>query len=275
MQADVSRENTMKAPRAEVICVANQKGGVGKTTTSINLAAALASLGHETLLVDLDPQGNATSGVGVDKSEMGEGIYQNLVEQLPLEKTIKATKTEMLDAVGANSDMVSAELQLADQVSRETRLREALEPFRGAYRFVVIDCPPSLGLLTINALTAADRVLIPMQGEYYALEGLATFVDAVRMVQDRLNPSLDIEGAVLTMFDPRFALAQQVRGELASHLEGRLYETHIPRNVRLAEAPGFGKSIFEYDARSKGGESYLRLAGEFLSRRGWGGMKLN
>lgn len=260
---------------AEIIAIANQKGGVGKTTTSINFAAALACLGQDTLLIDLDPQANATSGLGFNKQEVETGILQNLLDDEPLEKTIKPTRVELLDIVCSSPDMVSAEIQLSNEVSRENRLRKALEPFSKGYSYVVIDCPPSLGLLTINALCASSGVLIPIQGEYYALEGLANFVDAIKKVQTALNPGLQLEGGVLTMFDPRFALAQQVKGELSKYLGKTLFETTIPRTVRLAEAPGFGKTIFEYDPRSKGGERYLALAGEFLRRRGWRGMRFN
>lgn len=260
---------------AEIIAIANQKGGVGKTTTAINLAAALATLGQDTLLLDLDPQGNATSGLGADKTGAAPGIYQNLIEQMPLEKTIRPTSVDLLDIVPSGPEMLGAELELADQVSRENRLRDALKPFQDAYSFVIIDCPPSLGLLTINALSAADKVLIPIQGEYYALEGLAQFLNAIRRLQSGLNPRLAIEGGVLTMFEPRFSLSQQVKAEMQKFFGTSLYKTDIPRSVRLAEAPGFGKTIFQYEPRSRGSESYLALGGEFLSRRGWRGMKLN
>ncbi|OIO10180.1 MAG: hypothetical protein AUJ52_04875 [Elusimicrobia bacterium CG1_02_63_36] len=260
---------------SEVIAIANQKGGVGKTTTSINFAAGLACLGQDTLLIDLDPQANATSGLGFDKQKVDAGILQNLLDGEPLEKTIKATGVELLDIVCSSPDMVSAEIQLSNEVSRENRLRNVLAPFLKTYSYIVIDCPPSLGLLTINALSAADKVLIPIQGEYYALEGLANFFDAIRKIQAGINSRLQIEGGVLTMFDPRYALAQQVKGELSKFLGKSLFETTIPRTVRLAEAPGFGKTIFEYDPRSKGGERYLALTGEFLARRGWRGMRLN
>lgn len=260
---------------AEIISIANQKGGVGKTTTAINFAAALACLGQEVLLVDLDPQGNATSGLGFDKSDEHPGICQAIVDLLPAEKTIRSTAIELLDLISSNVDLVSAELELVNAVSRENRVKVALQPFSKTYRFVVIDCPPSLGLLTINALAASDRVIVPVQGEYYALEGLATFTDAVRRVQGGLNPNLGLEGGILTMFDPRYSLAQQVRGELGKFFGDSLFKTAIPRSVRLAEAPSFGQPIMQYDPRSKGSEAYLAMAGEFLTRRGWAGMKLN
>jgi chromosome partitioning protein len=259
----------------ETIAIANQKGGVGKTTTAINLAAALATLGQATLIIDLDPQGNTTSGLGHGKSTETPGIYHNLIEQLPLEKTIKPTSVELLDIVGSNPNMIGAELELADMVSRENRLKDALLPLRPAYDFIIIDCPPSLGLVTINAMAAADRVLIPIQGEYYALEGLAQFLNAVKRLQQGLNPQLGIEGGLLTMFDPRYSLSRQVQQELGTFFGKSLYKTTIPRSVRLAEAPGFGKTIFQYEPRSRGSERYLALGGEFLGRRGWRGMKLN
>jgi len=260
---------------AEIIAISNQKGGVGKSTTAINLSAALAHLGQDTLVIDLDPQGNATSGLGFDKKEGALGIYHNLVEKQPLEKTIKATSVELLDIVCATYEMIGAEMEIADMFSRENRLREAIDGHNGAYSFIVIDCPPSLGLLTINALACSTKVLIPIQGEYYALEGLAQFVEAVGRLQAGLNPELEIEGGLLTMFDPRYTLAAQVKKELGTFFGESLFETYIPRTVRLAEAPGFGKTIFQYEPRSRGSEAYLALAGEFLARRGWKGMKLN
>lgn len=260
---------------AEIIALANQKGGVGKTTTAINLAAGLACLGQDTLIVDLDPQANATSGLGIDKNSVEGGAYENLVEMVPAEKTIKTTAIELLDILCSSADLVSAELQLAGGVSRENRLRNSLKSIRGAYSFIIIDCPPSLGLLTLNALAAADKVLVPIQGEYYALEGLTAFLQTVRICQERLNSGLAVEGAVLTMYDPRYTLAQQVRGELVKFFGPGLYATSIPRSIRLAEAPSFGKTIFQYDPKSKGSETYLALAGELLARRGWRGMKLS
>ncbi|MBI5242854.1 MAG: ParA family protein [Elusimicrobia bacterium] len=265
----------MKTPPAEILVIANQKGGVGKTTTAINLAGALACFGQETLLVDIDPQGNATSGYGFDKSEIEIGTYQALLDSVPVEKTIKASPMELLDIMPSGKDMISAELDLADEFSRENRLRDALGPLRSLYRFILIDCPPSLGLLTINGLTAADRVIIPLQGEYYALEGLASFVETVERVKSTVNSSLEIEGGVLTMFDPRISLAQQVREQLSNFFGDKLFKTSIPRSIRLAEAPSHGKSILQYDPRSKGGQAYLALAGELLGRRGWEVVKID
>jgi chromosome partitioning protein len=260
---------------AEIIAIANQKGGVGKTTTAINMAAAIAHLGQETLLIDLDPQANATSGLGISKKDPGGGIFQVLIESLPIEKTIKETEIELLDIIPSSQDMVSAELNLSSVVSRENRLKCALQNISSAYSYILIDCPPSLGLLTINALAASDRVLVPIQGEYYALEGLAQFSEAIAKVRTYINQSLELEGGILTMFDPRYSLSQQVRIEIEKFFGPRLYKTFIPRTVRLAEAPSFGKTIFQYDPKSKGSETYLALAGEFLSRRGWTGMRLN
>jgi chromosome partitioning protein len=252
---------------AEVIAVANQKGGVGKTTTSINLAAALAQLGKKTLVIDSDPQGNATSGLGFDKRTFTPNVYNVLVELLPLEKTIKATANQNLAVSGANSDLIGAEVELAGALARESRLKGALSAVRTQFDFVIIDCPPSLGLVTINALVAADRVIVPIQGEYYAMEGLAQFIDAVNRIQQSLNPRLQLEGGVLTMFDSRMTLSNQVKEEVTKFFKDRMFATVIPRNIRLAEAPGFGQNIFDYDGKSRGAEAYLALAQEFLARR--------
>lgn len=251
----------------EVIAIANQKGGVGKTTTAVNLSSALAQLGFETLLIDMDPQGNATSGLGFDKRTFEPNIYNVLVDLLPLEKTIKATSLERLSVAGANPDLTGAEVELVAALARESRLKGALSTIKSRFRFIIIDCPPSLGLLTINALNAADRVIIPIQGEYYAMEGLAQFVDAVNKIRVALNPKLTVEGGVLTMFDARMTLSNQVRDEVAKFFGTTLFSTLIPRTIRIAEAPGFGQSIFQYDPKSKGAEAYLALAKEFLARR--------
>ena len=254
---------------AETIAVANQKGGVGKTTTAINLAAALASLGQETLLIDMDPQGNASSGLGFDKKTIKPNIYSVIMGEAPMDEAIRQTNVEYLDAICSNQDLIGAEVELVSALARENRLKTAIESISRAYRFIVIDCPPSLGLLTINALTAANKVIIPLQCEYYALEGLANFVDTMNKIKSAINPRLNIEGLVLTMYDPRISLGQQVRTEIEKYFSGRLFQTTIPRNIRLAEAPSFGQPILQYDPKSRGAEAYAALAEEFLARRGF------
>lgn len=253
---------------AEIIAIANQKGGVGKTTTAISLAAALAALGHETLLIDMDPQGNATSGLGFDKREYDPNIYDVLVDLLPIEKTIKGSAVGKLSVAGANNDLAGAEIELVSALARESRLKGALSAVKQRFAFMVIDCPPSLGLLTVNALNAADRIIIPIQGEYYSMEGLAQFTSAVDKLKNALNPRLEVEGGVLTMFDSRMTLSNQVKDEVAKFFGPKMFRSIIPRNIRLAEAPGFGQSIFQYDAKSRGAEAYMSFAQEFLSRRG-------
>lgn len=259
-----SRVNNM----AEIIAVANQKGGVGKTTTAVNLAAALAVLGHETLLIDMDPQGNATSGVGFQKQDFDPNLYDVLVDLLPIEKTIKASTLQKLSVAGANNDLAGAEIELVSALARESRLKGALSAIKSRFSFVIIDCPPSLGLLTLNALNAADQIIIPIQGEYYSMEGLAQFTTAVDGVKRALNQKLQLEGGVLTMFDSRMTLSNQVKEEVAKFFGPKMFQSIIPRNIRLAEAPGFGQSIFQYDVKSKGADAYMAFAREFLSRRG-------
>lgn len=253
---------------AEIIAIANQKGGVGKTTTSVNLSAALATLGHETLLIDMDPQGNATSGFGFDKSEFDPNIYDVLVDLLPLEKTIKASPLVKLSVSGANNDLAGAEIELVTALARESRLKGAISAVKNRFAYIIIDCPPSLGLLTVNALNAADKIVIPIQGEYYSMEGLAQFTSAVDRVKSSLNSKLEVEGGVLTMFDSRMTLSNQVKDEVAKFFGQKMFQSIIPRNIRLAEAPGFGQSIFQYDAKSRGAEAYMSFAREFLFRRG-------
>lgn len=253
---------------AEIIAIANQKGGVGKTTTAVNLASALAVLGHETLLIDMDPQGNATSGIGFNKQEFDPNMYDVLVDLHPLEKTIKQSPLAKLSAAGANNDLAGAEIELVSALARESRLKGALSAVKSRFAFVVIDCPPSLGLLTVNALNAADKIIIPIQGEYYSMEGLAQFTGAVDRVKGALNPKLETEGGVLTMFDSRMTLSNQVKDEVQKFFGPKMFQSIIPRNIRLAEAPGFGQSIFQYDSKSKGAEAYMSFAREFLSRRG-------
>ncbi len=252
-----------------VIAIANQKGGVGKTTTAINLGAGLAVAERRTLIVDMDPQGNATSGLGVDRASVERSVYDVLVDGMPIADTVRpGLHFPFLDLAPSNQDLVGAEVELVDRPERETALRRALEPIRDQYSYVLLDCPPSLGLLTLNTLAAADTVLIPIQCEFYALEGLSQLLNTVRLVQHNLNPGLEIEGVLLTMYDQRLNLSRQVADEAQEYFGNRVFETVIPRNVRLAEAPSFGKPIVLYDVLSQGAQSYLALARELVSREG-------
>lgn len=253
---------------ARILAISNQKGGVGKTTTAVNLAAALALVGRRVLLVDLDPQGNATSGVGVDKSTVPGTLYDVLVHERPLLEVIVDTAVPGLSLVPANTDLVGAEVELTGLIAREQRLAEALAPVGHAWDDILIDCPPSLGLLTLNALTAADSVLIPIQTEYFALEGLTELVKTCALVQRRLNPRLTREGILLTLFDGRNRLNQQVADEVRRHFGRDVFGTVIPRNVRLGEAPSHGEPIHQYDARCPGARAYVELCQEILVRRG-------
>ena len=256
---------------ALVLAIVNQKGGVGKTTTAVNLAASLAAQEHRVLVVDLDPQGNATSGTGIARDEAERPtIYHALLGELDVRGAILPTEVPNLFVVPASSDLVGAELELVTAESRESRLREALAPIRESYDYVLIDCPPSLGLLTINALTAADRVLVPLQCEYYALEGLGSLLRTIELVRANLNRELLLEGVVLTMFDARNNLARQVMKNVQDHLPGQVYATVIPRNVRLSEAPSHGRPALLYDIESKGAQSYLQLATELVERQASG-----
>lgn len=248
-----------------VVAVANQKGGVGKTTTAVNLAAGLALASRRTLLVDLDPQGNASTGLGITKDASHPSSYQVLLEEAPITAAIRSTEIPDLHAVASEIDLVGAEIELVNTPDREKRLRLSLAPVRSIYDFIILDCPPSLGLLTVNALTAADSVLIPLQCEYYAMEGLAHLLRTISVVRQRLNPRLGVEGIVFTMFDGRISLATQVKAEVQAHLGGQALSTVIPRNVRLTEAPSHGRPIFLHDLRSPGSVAYLELTKEVLA----------
>jgi chromosome partitioning protein len=254
---------------SRIIAIANQKGGVGKTTTAINLGACLAVAEKRTLIIDTDPQGNATSGLGIDKDEVEKSIYDVLIEGASVEDVIvREVHFPYLDVVPATRDLVGAEVELVNRKSRETILRKALDSVRDRYDFVLIDCPPSLGLLTLNTLAASDSVLIPIQCEFYALEGLSQLLNTVTIVQKNLNPALQIEGVLLTMFDGRLNLSRQVADEAKEYFGPKVYRTTIPRNVRIAEAPSFGKPIVLYDILSVGAKSYLALAKEVIARKG-------
>ncbi len=251
---------------SRVIAIANQKGGVGKTTTAVNLSACLADLGKRVLLIDIDPQGNATSGLGLDRRRLKASVYDVLLDELPLLDAVVETKVKGVQVVPATIDLAGAEIELVPRIARESRLKQALDPVRDQFDFVLMDCPPSLGLLTINALTAADSILIPIQCEYYALEGLTQLMDTFRLVREALNPSLEVEGVALTMFDGRTNLSIQVVEEVKRYFPGQVYRSIIPRNVRLSEAPSHGLPITLYDPRSKGAEAYLELAREVIER---------
>lgn len=254
---------------ARVIAIANQKGGVGKTTTAINLSASLAAAERRVLLVDTDPQANASSGLGVLDNDEPVTMYEVILGSADLHEAIRTEVLPYLDLAPSANRLNGAEVELVPMMSRETRLRRALEPARRDYEFIVIDCPPSLGLLTINTLTAADSVLIPIQCEYYALEGLTQLTHTIELVQENLNPNLTIEGVLLTMFDRRLNLANQVAEEARRYFGNRVYNAVIPRNVKLSESPSFGKPILYYDAQSTGAESYMNLAREVIARGAW------
>jgi chromosome partitioning protein len=253
--------------QARIIAVANQKGGVGKSTTAVSLGAALAELGHRVLVVDLDPQGNASTGLGIRHEARQVTVYDVLAAEAPIEGAIVSTPVQNLWAVPSTIDLAGAEIELVSQFSRELRLRKAIEPLKdGAFEFVFLDCPPSLGLLTVNALAAAEELIVPIQCEYYALEGLGQLLRNVRLVQQNVNPELRLTGIVMTMFDPRTKLSEQVVAEVRRFFGDRVYETIIPRTVRLSEAPGFGTPITIYDPRSRGAESYRDLAREVVAK---------
>ena len=247
-----------------IIAIANQKGGVGKTTTSVNLSACLAHVGKKVLLIDTDPQGNATSGVGINKGDVQKCIYDILIDDADFHEVILTTKVENLDIIPATISLAGAEIELVSTISREVRMKHAIQGVKEQYDYIIIDCPPSLGLLTINALTASDSILIPVQCEYYALEGLSQLLSTIRLVQKHLNEHLTIDGVLLTMFDARTNLGIQVIEEVKKYFQDKVYRTIIPRNVRLSEAPSHGEPIIVYDSRSRGAEVYLELAKEVV-----------
>lgn len=249
-----------------VMAITNQKGGVGKTTTAVNLSACIADLGKKVLLLDIDPQGNATSGIGIDKKKIKYCIYDALINDIPAEKIVYKSKINKLDVIPATIQLAGAEIELVPTLSREVRLKKVIEGIRARYDYIIIDCPPSLGLLTLNALTAADIVLVPIQCEYYALEGLGQLVNTINLVKKHLNSKLSIRGVILTMFDTRTNLSLQVAEEVKKYFGELVFEAVIPRNVRLSEAPSYGESILTYDPRSKGAEVYKLLAEEVLNR---------
>lgn len=251
---------------ARIVAVANQKGGVGKTTTAVNLAASVAAADHRVLLVDFDPQGNASSSVGYSKDRVELSIYDALVGEVALTDCIRPTEITTLFVVPATMDLVGAEIELISSDSREGFLKRVLATVVDDYDYIIIDCPPSLGMLTLNALVAADGVVVPMQAEYFALEGLGALVSTIEKVRDAYNPNLDLEGILFCMYDPRTNLASQVKGEVETHMPNKVYETLIPRNIRLSESPSHGKPVLLYDFRCAGSKSYMQLAHEFVER---------
>ncbi len=252
--------------QTKVLAILNQKGGVGKTTTAINLSAALGELGKQILLVDLDPQGNTSSGLGIEKNQVKQCIYDVLLNDEPIENVIIPDVCEGLDLVPATINLAGAEVELVSEMARENRLKDAIGSLRGKYDFIFIDCPPSLGLLTVNALVAADKLLIPIQCEFYALEGVTKLLDSMKRVKTRLNPALDIYGVLLTMYDGRTTLSRQVAEEVRNFFGKSVFETMIPRTIKLSEAPGFGQPITQYDPNGKGAKAYIDLAKEVIQR---------
>lgn len=265
LRIDIIKRITHKI-MGKTIAVTNQKGGVGKTTTSINLAASLAILEYKTLIVDADPQANATSGIGFDPKQIQASIYECIIDNLNVENVILQTKTPNLDLLPAHIDLVGAEIEIINLPDREKLMYHVLEKIKSNYDFIIIDCSPSLGLITVNALTAADSVIIPVQCEYFALEGLGKLLNTIKIVQNRLNKDLDIEGILLTMFDSRLRLSKQVVEEVKTHFQQMVFNTIINRNTKLSEAPSFGDSIIMYDANSTGAINYLNLARELLQK---------
>lgn len=263
---NINRSKPVKRPEvkslAKIIAITNQKGGVGKTTTTVNLGASLARLGKKVLLVDIDPQGNTTSGIGINKADVAYCIYDVLINEIDPREAIVETNVENLSIIPATIQLAGAEVELVPTISREVRLKRSLHTLRNDFDYILIDCPPSLGILTVNSLTASDSVIIPIQCEYYALEGLSQLLNSIRLVQKHLNTSLRIEGVLLTMFDARTNLGMQVIEEVKKYFQNKVYQTIIPRNVRLSEAPSHGQSIVTYDPKSKGAEVYMELAKE-------------
>ena len=255
---------------AKVIAVVNQKGGVGKTTTSVNLCACIATLGHRVLLIDIDPQSNSTSGIGINKAKIKNSIYDVIINGSSLKDCYMKTMLDNLTIVPSAAELSGAEVELVTVISRETKLKEAIDEIRDDFEYIFIDCPPSLGLLTINALTASDNLMVPIQCEYYAMEGLAQLINSVRLVRQHLNPSLNFEGVLLTMYDSRTNLSDQVMTEVKKHFKEKVYKTVIPRNVRLSEAPSYGLPITLYDPSCTGAKAYHSLANEFLSQNSRG-----
>ena len=249
----------------KIISIANQKGGVGKTTTSVNLSSLLAKKGKKILLVDTDPQGNATSGLGLDKN-FNFSVYDVLINDIEIENTLQPTNVKNLDLCPSNMNLAGAEVELVAMMSREQRLKEKMDSQKDKYDYIIIDCPPSLGLITLNAFTASDSVLIPVQCEYYALEGLGQLINTINLVKKHLNKQLAIEGALLTMFDIRTNLSNQVVKEVNKYFENKVYKTVIPRNIKLSEAPSYGMPIYMYDSKSKGAKAYEKFAKEFLKK---------
>lgn len=261
---DVKRSKSNKPTR--VIAIINQKGGVGKSTTAVNLSAALSEMGRKVLLVDFDPQGNSTSGFGIEKEDLEQCVYDALLNDVPVEELIEDTNSKKVFVVPATIQLAGAEIELVSTMARETRLKELLEPVRDQFDFIFIDCPPSLGLLTINALAAADSVLIPIQCEYYALEGVTKLLESMKMVKQRINKELETYGVLMTMFDSRTSLSNQVVDEVKSYFGDVVFKTLIPRTVKLSEAPSFGMSIIDYAPNNKGAKAYMNLAKEVISR---------